>query len=147
VVHIEESNRQIHVNMRPGTVMTPLLESATGRCFAAFLPERIVGPLVADELARIVVADRPASPAAEHEVAAVLDEVRRHRLARALGQPIPGINAFSAPVFNHSGQIALALTAMGPAGSFDTDWDGDTARRVKACAEAIGHRLGNPRPA
>src|SRR5574337_76204 len=44
VVHIEESNKQIHVNMRPGTVMTPLLESATGRCFAAFLPARIVGP-------------------------------------------------------------------------------------------------------
>ncbi len=44
VVHIAECSRQIHINMRPGTVMTPLLLSATGRVFAAFLPQRIVGP-------------------------------------------------------------------------------------------------------
>ncbi|HAY08713.1 MAG TPA: IclR family transcriptional regulator, partial [Thauera sp.] len=37
IVHIEECSKQIHVNMRPGTVMTPLLLSATGRVFAAFL--------------------------------------------------------------------------------------------------------------
>ena len=39
--------------------------------------------------------------------------------------------------------FALAITAMGPAGTFDTEWDGDPARQVKACAEAIARRLGN----
>lgn len=144
VVHIEECNKQIHVNMRPGTVMTPLMLSATGRCFAAFLPDRIVQPLLQDELAVLAAADTP-SPLrmSAHEAESVLAEVRSNRLARAIGQPIPGINAFSAPVFNDSGKLTLAITAMGPAGTFDTHWQGDAARQVKACAEAIARRLGN----
>lgn len=140
VVHIEECNKQIHVNMRPGTVMMPLMLSATGRCFAAFLPDRVVRPLLQDALAREAAASGQA-PAEDTDAA--LEEVRRHRLARALGFPIPGINAFSAPVFNDSGKLTLALTAMGPAGTFDTGWNGNTARRVKACAEGIARRLGN----
>ena len=140
VVHIEECNKQIHVNMRPGTVMMPLMLSATGRCFAAFLPDRVVRPLLQDALAREAAAS---GQAPTEDIEAALAEVRRHRLARALGFPIPGINAFSAPVFNDSGKLTLALTAMGPAGTFDTGWNGNTARRVKACAEAIARRLGN----
>lgn len=144
VIHIEECNRQIHVNMRPGTVMTPLMLSATGRCFAAFLPGRVVEPLLRDELARQpAVPDQPALRMSRRHADEMLEEVRTHRLARALGHPIPGINAFSAPVFNGSGKMTLAITAMGPAGTFDTDWEGDTARRVKACAAAIARRLGN----
>lgn len=144
IVHIEESSKPIHVNMRPGTVMTPLLLSATGRVFAAFLPARIVRPIVQDELAHFAAApDQPAPRMSQRHADEVLTEVRQHRLARALGNPIPGINAFSAPIFDNGGNIALAITAMGPAGSFDTEWDGATATRVRACAEAIGLRLGN----
>jgi len=142
VVHIEECSMQIHINMRPGTVMTPLLLSATGRCFAAFLPERVVRPIIDAELARFAAAPLPALPANRDDVDEILDEVRKHRMARALGNPIPGINAFSAPVFNHSGGIALALTAMGPSGTFDTEWEGATASRVRACADSIARRLG-----
>jgi len=144
VIHIEECNRQIHVNMRPGTVMTPLMLSATGRCFAAFLPGRVVEPLLHDELARQPAEpDPPALRMSRRRADEMLEEVRTHRLARALGHPIPGINAFSAPVFDGSGKMTLAITAMGPAGTFDTDWKGDTARQVRACAEAIARRLGN----
>lgn len=135
IVSIEECSRPVHVNMRPGTVMS-LLESATGRVFAAFLPERLTGPLIRDEIAHRSPADNPV------QITTELAEVRQRRLARAVGQPIPGINAFSAPVFDHSGHIALALTAMGPAGSFDAGWDGPMAKRLAACAESISLRLG-----
>lgn len=141
VVHIEECSRQIHINMRPGTVMTPLLLSATGRVFAAFLPARIVAPILAAEAPAVGAPPLEMSAA---DVEAVLDEVRAHRLARALGNPIPGIHAFSAPIFDGGGQLALAITAMGPAGSVDPDWGGATARRVRAAAVAIERRLGAP---
>lgn len=139
VVHIEECSRQIHINMRPGTVMTPLLLSATGRVFAAFLPERIVAPALAAE--EPVLGTPPLEMSAT-DVRALLDEIRTRRLARALGNPIPGIYAFSAPVFDGGGRLALAITAMGPAGSVDPEWDGTTARRVRAAADAIARRLG-----
>lgn len=132
IVRIEESNRQIHVNMRPGTVMTPLMQSATGRLFAAFLPARLVGP--------VLEAERDGESPAEER--AILDEVVRERLARAIGNPIPGINAFSAPVFDSGGHLALAITAMGPAGSFPVEWDGPLARALKDCAARISRRLG-----
>lgn len=142
IVHIEESSKPIHVNMRPGTVMTPLMLSATGRVFAAFLPDRIVQPILRDEIARYASADQPVARVSQRHIDEVLGEAREHHLSRALGNPIPGINAFAAPIFDHAGSIVLAITAMGPAGTFDTEWNGDTATRVKACARAIGARLG-----
>jgi len=40
-------------------------------------------------------------------------------MARSVGHPIPGINAFSAPIFDHNGHLALALTVLGPKSSCD----------------------------
>ncbi len=142
IVRIEECSKQIHVNMRPGTVMTPLLNSATGRVFAAFLPERIIRPLVDGELAHLSAHPQAALRLSRRDADEILDEVRRHGLARAAGMPIPGINAFSAPVFDSSGSLALAITAMGPAEACEVAWDGPLARKVKACAERVSDRLG-----
>lgn len=128
IVRIEESSGQIHMNMRPGTVMMPLMGSATGRLFAAFLPERMVADLLASEVA--------------DEQEETLAEIRRHGVARARGRPIPGINAFSAPVFNSDGFLVMALTALGVVGAFDTAWDGAVAVKLKAAADEISWRLG-----
>jgi DNA-binding IclR family transcriptional regulator len=46
-------------------------------------------------------------------------------------------------VFDSSGNLALAITAMGPADSFDPGWEGETAQKVRACAAAISQRLGS----
>lgn len=141
IVSIEECSRPIHVNMRPGTVMS-LLNSATGRVFTAFLPERMTQPLVQQELSRLAGDDQSSLRPSRKHIEAELDEVRSMQMARAIGHPIPGINAFSAPVFDHNGHIALSLTAMGPAGSFNPDWDGPIAQKVRACADGISRRLG-----
>jgi DNA-binding IclR family transcriptional regulator len=142
IVSIEECSRPMHVNMRAGTVMS-LLTSATGRVFAAFLPARMTEPLVRDELARLATADQPALRLSHKHIEENLAEVRTQRLARAVGQPIPGINAFSAPVFDHNGHIALVITAMGPSGTFNPEWNSPLAKKLRGCAEAISARLGN----
>jgi len=143
IVRIEESSKQIHVNMRPGTVMTPLLLSATGRVFAAFLPARITQPILEKELVQFAATPQAALRLSRRHVEEIVAEVRQHGMARAVGHPIPGINAFSAPVFDSSGNLALAITAMGPADTFDPDWHGETARKVRAGAAAICQRLGH----
>lgn len=139
IVSIEECSRQVHVNMRVGTVMD-LLTSATGRTFAAFLPTRVTHALIEEDFARLSAANDAPTRA---QLASELAEIRRERLARAVGKPIPGINAFTAPVFDHNGHLALAITAMGPAANFDPAWDGPVATKLRACAEAISARLGN----
>jgi len=133
IVWIEESSRQIHVNIRPGTVMTPLMSSATGRAFAAFLRPQMVQPILDTE--------RDPDNSAEAE-RVVLDEVRARGFARAVGRPIPGINAFSAPVFDSGGHIALVLTAIGPDTSVNSNWDSPLADALLGCARRISARLG-----
>jgi hypothetical protein len=51
-----------------------------------------------------------------------------------MGNPTPGVNAFSAPVFDYSGNIVLAITLMGSSGIFDSSWTGAQAQAIKVCA-------------
>ncbi len=140
VVRIEESIHALHVNMRTGTVMS-LLNTATGLVFAAHLPDGVVAGMLEQETLRLYGADPVTRPSAASR-AKLFDDVRRRGLARAVGKPIPGINALSAPVFDLDGRIVLAITALGPSGTFDAHWDGELARAIAACAATLSRRLG-----
>lgn len=140
IVHYQESSNPIHVNMRTGTVMS-LAESATGRIFAAYLPPKLTEKLAKEEIAR-TAESAAAARTLEQEFQQALADIRRKGIDRANGRPVPGINAISAPVFDHSGNIVVALTAVGPAGTFNTAWDGEIAKAVRDCAGRISQRLG-----
>ena len=141
IVSIHESARPVHVNMRVGTVMS-VLNTATGRVFAAWLAAPAVARLVARESGDPVVTGQAPMRRLRTEIDAMLAEVRHHRMARAVGDPLPGINALSVPVFDHGGALALAITALGPSGSFDPAWDGALALELRECAERVSARLG-----
>lgn len=140
IVHIEESSRPIHMNMRTGTIMS--LFTATGRIFAAFLPPKLVERYV-ENFQSLAYPHRMGEPPDWKEVEAVIQDVREKGMSRTMGAPIPGVNAFSAPVFDHEGHIVLAVTILGPAGAFEAEWDGENARALKACADDLSHRLGS----
>ena len=113
--------------------------TATGRVFAAFLPPKITEAMAKQELHR---EHRGATHPPWKEIEATLADVRKRGLARAVGQPIPGLNAFSAPVFDHTRAIVLAITALGPAGTFDAAWNSPIAKALLATTEALSRRLG-----
>jgi DNA-binding IclR family transcriptional regulator len=140
IVYFHESSDPIHVNMRTGTVMS-LVDSATGRAFAAFLQPKLSEKLAKEEIRR-VAGSASAAREIEREFENALVEIRRRGLSRALGKPMPGINAMCAPVFDHAGNIVLVITALGPAGGFDAAWDGVIAREVRECADRVSRRLG-----
>ena len=141
IVYIHESRRPIHVNMRPGTVMSTV-NTATGRVFSTHLPAKIAQHYIARELKDPAVTAQESERLSKAAFEAMAGEVRKHGLARAVGQPLPGINALSAPVFDATGSIVLAVTTLGPAGSFDPAWDGPLAQQIRACAQEISARLG-----
>jgi DNA-binding IclR family transcriptional regulator len=141
IVYLNESYDPIHVRMRTGTVMS-IVNTATGRVFSAYLPPKLVEKLSASELEEGTVGGQAGKKINRKEMEAVLSEVRRHGMARAVGEPIAGINAISAPVFDHVGNIVLAVTVIGPMGTLDPGWNGDTAKQLKRCAEGISRRLG-----
>ncbi len=142
IIYISESSYPIHVNMRTGTVMS-IQSTATGRVFAAFLPPKQVERMIEQENRNGVAAGFGAQGMKAAALNTLLADVRKRGMARVQGEPIPGINAICAPVFEHSGAIKLGITAIGPAGNFDAGWQGEIARRLLACAQDVSRRLGS----
>ena len=171
IVRIAESPAEVHVSMRHGTVFS-LAHTASGRLFGAYLDAGAVQRLLRQEgergPRRTADADAAGSgadpgPGADPDAApaeaglprtasspdwatfeARLHTVRQHGLSRSEGEVVPGVNAMAAPVFDHTGAIVLALTAIGPAALFDTRWDGAVARALKEGAAQVSQRLGAP---
>ena len=142
IVRLIEGRQPLHVNMRVGTVMS-VSGTATGRAFAAALPAAKLEQAAGGPLGEAWRANKlHAAPDLAREIRESADELRAHGVTRALGRPIPGVNAFSAPAFNHEGDAGLVITAMGHEDSFDGAWDSPLAAAVQAAAADISVRLG-----
>jgi DNA-binding IclR family transcriptional regulator len=141
VVQMEQTRSPISVTTRVGLVL-PLLSSSTGRVFAAWLPRAETHELLAHELARTARARPPGVPASATQAEALFQEVRKHGMARVMGQLNPGVSALSAPVFDHSAQIVAVISTLGPAGSVDTAWNGGLGRKLRQKADALSTMLG-----
>ncbi|WGR92891.1 hypothetical protein MTX20_34355 [Bradyrhizobium sp. ISRA435] len=142
MVRLEEPSHPVHIAMRVGSVVA-LLETATGRAFAAFMPPNAVKTALESGLDRLGVGYNPKRAPASAKTTEMLAEVRSRGLARAIGDPLPGVNAFAAPVFDHAGHVALVITAMGPEGTFDVSWDSAIAAALRNCASDISRQLGH----
>ena len=145
IVRVEASPAPLHVTMRHGTVFS-LAGTASGRLFAAYRDAGEMKAMLDEERRRS--AAQPAVGAAPgvfpswREFEAELAEVRERGLGRAEGDVVRGVNAVAAPVFDHAGQMALAIVAVGPEGTFDVSWEGELARAVKRCADEASRKLG-----
>lgn len=140
VIYLEESSHPIHMNLRTGTVMS--LTTATGLVFGAYMPAKVVERFVEESMHPDAFPHIIGGRSNWKEMQPALQEVREHGIARAVGQPIPGVSAFAAPVFDHNDNIVMVITIVGPTGGFDPDWDCTNARILKEVANDISAKLG-----
>lgn len=140
VVQVNEAGDQVHVNLRAGTVYS-LLHTATGRVFAAFLPPEAVKAHL-KSAARISGLLEPATNEANAEVLARVARARELGYATAVGSPIPGVNAISAPVFDHTAQIQLAVTVIGLGPLVDVSPESPQVRRLSEFVASLSAELG-----
>jgi DNA-binding IclR family transcriptional regulator len=141
IVRMEEPVEPLHVNLRTGTVMS-LTNTATGRLFAAYMPHKVVERFLSEDRARSGYGTSAAAAKAVQDLEANFAEIRKHGLSRTRGQPIPGIDALVAPVFNAEGHIVLGLLVMGASTTFDSEWDGKIAKPLRAAAAEISRHIG-----
>ncbi len=87
--------------------------------------------------------DKTQRLALDAEQRTVVAEAQREGIARAGGSHTPGINGLSAPVFDYTGQMVAAITAVGTAGQFDADCHSAEAQKVKAAAQRLSELLGH----
>jgi DNA-binding IclR family transcriptional regulator len=144
IVHWQEPARAVTVNLRLGDVM-PLLGSATGRCFAAFMPPAQIKQLLSAEMAQLDKIHRPGMPGNAAQAQAILEETRQQGIARVMDTLLPGINGLAAPVWDASGRICLALVSLGSSASFDASYDGSSAQLLRRYGQQLSRELGSPK--
>ena len=129
----------VSASLRTGSVM-PLTRSATGQVFLAFLPPETTAVGLKKELADNV--RQGLTPVGRDEVEQLTAQIRRRGIART-SEFIPGISGMAAPVFDHSGTLALALVVLGYSKPFEAQAE-PIAAVLKAKAGALSKRLGAP---
>ena len=153
VIRLQESAHPTHISLRAGTVVS-LLNTAIGRVFAAHLDDEALKDLLALEPLRLAgspsdgsghengrqAAVRKKSIDAPNE--ALLAGIRRDGFDRALGAPIPGIDALAAPVFDHTNTVCLVIALIGATGSFDSEASAMPAQQLLRASRQLSWRLG-----
>ena len=141
MVHWMESSHPAKASLKLGDVM-PLLSSATGLLFAAYLPVSKTAAMLERELADARRAAHLGGPRTRDEVEQALAQVREHQAARVEGMLLPTIHAFCMPVFDSTGDLALGLIALGHEGVFDIRWGGEIDLALRDCAQKLSYELG-----
>lgn len=137
IVHLSKPPVSVHVDMRLGTVFS-ISDTASGRLYAALAPTDALKALYDKE--RRAHGGTPL-PAWSH-FHAQLEEIREHGVSRVEGAVVAGVSAMSAPVYDHRGELTLAVTAIGPTAAFDHRLKGSVATGLRDAAAQISARLG-----
>src|SRR5205085_6203559 len=110
IVHVEESSHPIVMTMRIGAVL-PILASATGLAFAAFLPRYFTEPFIKAELKignslNLFARERAA-------IDRLIVQVREQGYSYNDGHLMPGVSAIALPLFDRTTKHIAVLAAMG----------------------------------
>ena len=136
-----EAGGPVTITLRTGVVL-PLTTSATGLAFSAFYRSAYLQKYLETELqATANATNTPLTIVVEH-FEDRLEEIRSHGISRASGSVTPGINGFSAPVFDYTDRMVAAITSLGTIGHFDMSWDSPLASAIKEAASTLSERLG-----
>jgi len=110
IVHIAESSQPIIMTMRVGAVL-PILQTASGLAFAAFLPRHFTEPLIrtalnAEDKSNLFARDFAA-------IDRLIVQVRKQGYAFNEGHLMPGVSAAAFPLIDRTTTLVAVLAVMG----------------------------------
>lgn len=125
------------LEIRVGSVL-PLMSSACGRVFSAFMPRASVAPLLRKERQQWVgnQAGVKFDPDNSQEL------IRRTRLARASETLLTGFTAIASPVLDRSGTPIAVLSVVGAVGKLPDDIDDKPARALLDITTRLSQQVG-----
>jgi len=138
VYHFEESARPVFMNVRIGSTV-PMLRTAAGQVFGAFLPRSRTGPILERERRALSTSGQALD---ERSTEQAFEAARRTNLASVEGNLLPGVSALASAVFDHRGRIAAVIGALGRSEEMDISPEGRMAAAVLRTAGEISRRLG-----
>lgn len=141
VVQMHEGSDQIHIATRPGTVYS-VTGTATGRIFCAHLGTDVVSAALKLQHSERRQSRFVGSITDLRSIQDEIDAVRTLGYATIASNPVPGISAMSAPIFESGGQLTGAITVIGPASTLDLEPGTSLVRAVVVLAHSISARAG-----
>jgi DNA-binding IclR family transcriptional regulator len=125
VVDWRHGPKRVYTNFSVGSTL-PVLASATGRAFVAYLPSVVTEPLVREEGRSRADADK------------VAREVREDGHAAVSGDVIPGLSAAAAPILDSRGNAAAVVTLLGLADGFSAETIKSLGEIARLASEDLG---------
>jgi DNA-binding IclR family transcriptional regulator len=134
VLRVEESSHPVVMTMKVGVTL-PLMHSAAGRIFAAFMPRRIIESYF--QLANFSAAVYGRRGAVRYDdVERELGNIRCAGVSVSCGEVLRGVNAVAGPLVAPQGQLVGALAVIGQQDSLDMSADGHIARILRRTVTA-----------
>ncbi|CAE6858363.1 Transcriptional repressor IclR [Paraburkholderia aspalathi] len=125
--------------LRLGTSV-PLLTTATGHTFMAWLPpERY-----SDLLRRESGGDLRVGSKQKVNLDRILKAVRRDGCAAVSDVELPGFGSVAVPLLDHRGELIATVNAIGPSSRFDVTVNGSAANELRRFAQYVGEQCGVP---
>lgn len=110
IVHVEESSQPIIMTMRIGAAL-PILATATGLVFAAFLPGHFTEPLIMASLKAKGDFNLFARDSAS--IARLINQVREQGYAYNEGHLMPDVSALAFPLIDRLATLVAVLAVVG----------------------------------
>lgn len=142
VIAVEDLRRPITYGTRVGEVM-PLLASATGRVFGAWLPAKMTERLLGQPY-HTGSTGEPGTALPRDAIDRIFSQVRTSGIGSSEGGLTPTINGLSAPIFDYRGALVAALSTLGPATELDPSPNGPVAHKLRQLAAGLSAEMGYP---
>jgi DNA-binding IclR family transcriptional regulator len=144
VVSWNESSRPVMINFRLGSIL-PLLGTASGRVFLAYLPRATTQALLKRELSDEGRRGAGGIDTAE-KVDAMIQDIREKRICITRGDIFATLSALAAPVFDCDRKLFAVMTIVSLHGRMDEAALQERSRTLLAAADAVSKKLGYAQP-
>lgn len=141
VVQIRKGVDQNYINTNVGTVYS-VSGTAAGMVFAANMPETTIKAAIRAEMREGGRTLRVGRTRAYADIVDEIENVRKQGFATIFPRPVPGISAVGAPVIDHTGQVQMAVTLIGPESHLDIDPNGSPVKKLLAVTRRLSFEHG-----
>lgn len=138
VIKYQQGKLSSLLRVREGSNL-PLLTSATGRVFLAYMPSADTRAFLRRERTAWSQARGKFPDAAAIKI--LCAQVRQDGMARSSGGT--GHDALAAPVFDHNGALCFVVTLLSAAGTADLTYTGRISGQLRTATVELSHRLGH----
>lgn len=141
VIALHNSSQLVVGNVSVGAIL-PVLRSASGRVFLAYLAPNMTRAIIAREMRLAAQRKGAGALSSERDVERLIDRVLSLKAGWTKDDLVIGLNALAAPVFDHQGAIVASLTVLDNTDAVDVDSSRSILPELLRVTDEVSRQLG-----